>query len=157
MTTLSEIIYELDKYNFKTSQNNTDSNINNDKLKNDTNKQIELITIDGVDVTNKNLSNIAMYKSLVNEENNVNDVKNRDGLSNKFILYKTPQQHSDNDTNPLEYNLNHTGLYFCDEKQNIYKISQDFGFNNTIKEAISLLVKKVEELENIISYSYSYI
>lgn len=153
MTTLSEIIYELDKYKFETSQNNIDSNINDDKLKNDSNKQIELVTIDGVDITNKNSTNIQMYESLVNEENNINDVKKRDGLSNKFILYKNPKQHSDNNTNPLEYNLNHTGLYFCDEKQNIYKISQDFRFNNTIKEAISLLAKKVEELENRISHT----
>lgn len=152
MTTLSEIIYELDKYKFETSQHNIDSNINDDKLKNDSNKQIELVTIDGVDVTNKNSTNIQMYESLVNEENNINDVKKRDGLSNKFILYKNPKQHSNNNKNQLEYNLNHTGLYFCDEKQNIYKISQDFRFNNTIKEAISLLVKKVEELENRISH-----
>lgn len=154
MTTLSEISNELNKYKFETLQNNIDSNINNDKIKNDVNKKIELITIDGVDLTNKNSANIKMYESLVNEENNINDINKRNGLSNKFILYKNPKQHSNNNANSLEYNLNHTGLYFCDEKQNIYKISQDFRFNNIITEAISLLVKKVEELENRISYSY---
>ena len=94
----------------------------------------------------------------------------RSGLENKFILYR-PEKNSKTFklTDYLKEkndNKSHVGIYYCDDQQNIYRLSTDYRFNELVTQTLLSLINKISYLENDIqhlrdeisySYAFSYI
>jgi len=149
----SKIESELRKYDFEKWQNNIDNNTKGDTALTTTNSQLELANIVG-DETSIN-SHSSNYKELVNEENTNTGTKN--GLGNKFILYKSNVKKSsnifvDDKTGIAKNRLTHTGLYFCDDRLNTFMISPDYQFNSLIKDSIIALCEKIQDVETKVAY-----
>jgi len=136
--------------NKKYSEMQSKIDTNNDK--NGSNNQFSLAII------NAQQTNTDLYENMLSE--NQNFPESRNGLENKIIVYKSPKTNTE--INIAYYiaetsNQNHSGIYYCDDQKNIYRLSPDYRFNELITQSLLTLCDSVSELQKYNSYSYAHV
>lgn len=134
------------------------SNIDTGDIENDSNNQFGLAVINA-----QQIKNADFFETMLNENQMYKD--SRTGLENKIIVYKPKtvepitdiKKYIKETTNP---NQNHSGIYYCDDQKNVYRLSPDYQFNELVTQSLLSLCDNISDIQTYISscaYSYSYI